>query len=294
MLNRENKVLILGSLGNLGGQLSRVMGNEYRLLLWDREDIDVLDFELLEKKIMEHRPNIIINCIAYNAVDKCEEDKSEYRKALLLNKNLPAKLSDLALSLDSLLVHFVSDYVFDGEKKEGYIETDKTCAISKYGESKLLGEREVLERSAQGLKHYLIRTSKLFGPKGQSEASKSSFFDLMLGLAETKKELSAIDGEEISCFTYTPDLARAVLDLIETKKDFGIYHIVNEGEASWYVAARYLFELQGIKDLKLNAVAAKDFPRPAKRPKYSVLRNTKLPKLRSYKEALREYLKNRS
>lgn len=290
MLNQKNKVLILGSLGNLGSQIAKVMANEYRLLLWDREDIDVLDFALLEKRIMEHRPNIIINCVAYNAVDKCEEDDDEYRKALLLNKKLPAVLADCSLKLDSLLVHFVSDYVFDGEKKDAYIESDETRAISKYGESKLLGEKEVLNRSKRDLKYYLIRTSKLFGPKGISEASKPSFFDIMLDLAKTKKELSAINGEEISCFTYTPDLAKAVLNLIEAKKDFGIYHIVNEGEASWYSGAKYLFELKNIKDLKLKAVSAKDFSRPAKRPKYSALRNTKLPKLRNYRQALKEYL----
>jgi len=289
-MNQENKILILGARGNLGSQLARVFGNENRLLLWDRDEFDVLDFEKLEEKIKEHKPNMIINCVAYNAVDNCEDDEKEYEKALKLNRDLVGKLVDLALELDSLFIQFVSDYVFDGEKRAGYVEADETKAISKYGESKVLCEKEILKRVDKNLKYYLIRTSKLFGPKGESVSSKENFFDLILRLSKEKKKFNMVDGEEISCFTYTLDLAKAIDALVKEKKEYGIYHIVNEGEASWYDGAKYLFELKSITDVKLTPSKSGDYPRPAKRPKYSVLLNTRLPKLRNWKEALKEYL----
>lgn len=289
-INLDDKILILGARGNLGSQLARFLGNNYRLLLWDREDIDVLNFGKLEEKIVEHKPNIIINCVAYNAVDLCEEDDKEYEKALQLNRDLPAKLADISLETGARLVHFASDYVFVGDKEEGYSEDDETGTVSRYGESKLLGENEVLKRKDKGLDFYLIRTSKLFGPRGSSESAKESFFDLILRLSEERKEFNMVHGEEVSCFTYTPDLAKAVRVLIDENKESGIYHIVNEGAASWYDGAREMFKILNISDVKLIPSKSEDHPRPAARPKFSVLQNTKLPKLRDWKEALQEYL----
>jgi dTDP-4-dehydrorhamnose reductase len=287
---QKEKIIILGSKGNLGSVLVKIFKSNYEIIAWDREDIDALDFSLLESRIKKEKPDIIINSIAYNAVDLCEEDKNEYEMALKLNKDLVAKLADISIELDSIFIQFVSDYVFDGDKQEGYIETDKTRAISKYGESKILGEKEILNRANKKLKYYLIRTSKLFGPKGNGKNSKESFFDLILRLSKEKKEFNMVHNEEISCFTYTFDLAEALKKIIEEKKEYGIYHIINEGRASWYDGAKYLFELKKIKDVKLIPSTTKDYPRPAKRPKFSVLLNTKLPKLRTWKEALKEYM----
>jgi dTDP-4-dehydrorhamnose reductase len=287
-MRKNDKVLILGSLGNLGNQIVRIFGNEYRLVCWDREDVDVLDYELLEEKIEEIKPNIIINTVAYNAVDKCEEDDVEFKKAQKLNGDVAGVLADITLRLDAILVHYVSDYVFDGKKQEGYIENDATCAISKYGETKIMGETEILKRKDLGLKYYLVRTSKLFGPKGSSEESKPSFFDIMLKIGKEKERLDVVD-EEMSCFTYTTDLAIATKELVEAKKKYGIYHLVNEGACTWYEAVLVLFKLANIKT-KVSPVNSDKFPRPAKRPKFSVLKNTKIHKMRDYKEALREYL----
>ena len=293
-INQSMKVAILGAEGNLGSQLVRILANNYRLLLWDRKDFDILDYVELIGRVKEHKPDIIINCVAYNAVDKCEEDEDEFKIAKKLNGELVGVLSNLAIEHKALLVHFVSDYVFDGEKEQGYKEDDKTKAISKYGESKIIGEQEILKRVSEGLKYYLIRTSKLFGPKGPSESAKESFFDLILRLSKDKKEFKMIDGEEMSCFTYTLDLAKEVKKLIENENPYGIYHIVNEGRSSWYDGAKYLLELMRVKDVKLTPSKSKDYSRPAKRPKYSVLINTKLPKLRTWKEALKEYLDARN
>ena len=285
------KILILGAAGNLGSQLVKFFEAGNELILWDRKDVDVLDFDLLREKIRENKPNIIFNCVAYNAVDKCEQDETEFEIAKKLNGELAGVLADLALELDSVLVHYVSDYVFAGDKKEGYAETDKTNPVSNYGISKEMGETEIFKRAGEGLKYYLIRTSKLFGPKGPSEASKESFFDLILRLSATQKEFKMVDGEEISFFTYTVDLAQATKVLVDSYEgQYGVYHIVNEEPASWYDGAKYMFEILNIKDINLIPVKSEEFSRPAKRPKYSLLLNTKFIKLRSYKEALREYL----
>jgi len=284
------KILILGAGGNLGSQLEEVLKPDNEIIAWDRKDVDVLDFELLKKKVLENRPDMIINCVAYNAVDKCETDEAEFEFAKKLNGELVGVLADLAIELDAVLIHFVSDYVFGGDKKEGYLETDKTDPISNYGISKEMGETEIFKRADKGLKYYLIRTSKLFGPKGPSEAAKESFFDLILRLSQTQKEFKMVDGEEISFFTYTVDLAHATKVLIDSRYEYGVYHIVNEEAASWYDGAKYLFDFKNIKDINLIPSKSADYPRPAKRPPYSLLLNTKFIKLRSYKEALREYL----
>jgi dTDP-4-dehydrorhamnose reductase len=282
------RVLILGSRGNLGVQLMDVFRRDYEVIGWDRDEIDITEYKKLEKSITNVEPDIIINTASYNAVDKCEESEIELEKAREINGEAVKKLAEICLELDAVFIHYVSDYVFDGEKKEGYKEDDKPMPINKYGFTKLLGEQSVLGLHSQGLKYHLIRTSKLFGPRGESENSKPSFFDIMLKKFKEKKPLKAVDAEK-SCFTYTPDLAQATLDLVEDLNPYGIYHLVNEGPATWYEAAKTLFELSNIKT-ELVPVTPDKFPRPAKRPAYSILLNTKTEKLRDYREALGEYL----
>ncbi|MCU0679482.1 MAG: dTDP-4-dehydrorhamnose reductase [Planctomycetes bacterium] len=286
------KILILGAKGNLGSALVKVFsGNDYDLTGWDKEEIDITDAELIMKKVKDIKPGLIINAAAYNAVDKCEESEEEYDLAKKINIDGPRNLAEAALAVGATFMHYSSDYVFNGRKKRGYKETDEAAPICRYGKTKAIGDRQVIALSGKGLKWYLIRSSKLFGPKGESAMAKPSFFDLMLQLCKNKKEFTMVDKEEISCFTYTPDLALATKKLVESDAGYGVYHIVNSGPASWYEAAKYLFELKGIKDVKLIPVRSIDYSRPAKRPKYSILLNTKLEPLRDWKEALREYLK---
>lgn len=289
------KILILGAKGNLGGQLIKVFEKENEVIAWDREEIDITDKELVMKKISDVKPNVIINAAAYNAVDKCEQDEAEFALAKKLNCEAVGYLAEAALEANAALVHYSSDYVFDGgvkTKKEGrgagFKEDDQPNPVNKYGETKMIGERELITRSGKGLKYYLIRTSKLFGPKGESEFAKPSFFDMMLKLAKEKEFLDAVN-EEMSCFTYTPDLALYTKKLIESGKGSGIYHLVNEGPCTWYKAAKELFKMAGVR-IEVNAVSSDKFPRPAKRPAYSVLVNTKFEQLRSWQEALKEYL----
>jgi dTDP-4-dehydrorhamnose reductase len=284
------KVLILGARGMLGQELVRVYREDpgYEVFAWDVEDIDITDFALAEKQIRAVAPDIIINAVAYNAVDACEGSEEEYKKAMLLNAEVPKFLAKIALFLHATLLHYSSNYVFDGESTEGYAETATPHPISRYGESKYAGERAVLET---GGKYYVVRLSKLFGKPAISAVGKKSFFEKMLELAETKTELQAVD-DELSCFAYAPDLAVATKVLLQHRAPYGIYHLVNENPATWYDAAQELFKLAK-KNITVKPVSASAFPRPAKRPHCSILRNTKFIPFRPYTEALEEFLKEK-
>jgi dTDP-4-dehydrorhamnose reductase len=287
-------VLILGAKGMLGGQLMKRFADP---LGWDRQDVDVLDFEALKKKILAlpFTPEAIINCVAYNDVDKAEDDQ---KTAFALNAEFVGKLAEFTKQLDIPLVHFSSNYVFDGQKGE-YLESDTPNPLSVYGQSKYGGEK-MLAQNAD--KFYLIRTAVLFGPKGESEASKKSFVDLMLQLSETPHQSSpgsfgtgqknvnikAVN-DEINSLTLVTDLADAVKFIVEEKKPYGIYHITNSGSASWYDFAKEIFAAMQ-KNINLIPVSSSEFPRQAKRPKKAVLLNTKLYKLQPWPDALREYL----
>jgi dTDP-4-dehydrorhamnose reductase len=282
-------VIILGSAGNLGSQLAKTFSADLSAA-WDRRDFDFLDFNELTKRLKEVGPNLIINAVAYNAVDKCESDDKELALARRLNVELPAKLADFCLENDIVLMHYSSDYIFGGDNRlsPAYKETDRPAPINAYGQSKLDGEKEIARRALAGLKYYIIRTSKLFGPSGTSEYAKPSFFDLMIKLSEEKKKLEVVDAE-LSCFTYTPDLANASFSLWQDKALRGVYHLINRGASTWYEAALYLFK-KIEHEIELEAVSSDFWPRPAKRPQFSVLDNTRRAPLRPWQEALDEYL----
>ena len=288
------KVLILGARGNLGSQLVKIFKSDkkYEVKAWDRGDVDFLDFEKLESEMKKEKPEIIINATGYNNVDGCEQDEKELKLAFKLNRDLPKKLAEISLELDSELVNFSTDYVFGGEEGQKiFDEKDTPNPLQKYGETKYEGEKELarIKLKNENLKYFLIRTSKLFGPKGDSEFAKPSFFDIMINLSKDRDEFNVVD-EEWSCFTYTPDLAKAVKELVEGEYAYGIYHLVNEGPATWYGGVMEAFKLKGVK-AKVTPVTGDQFPRPAKRATSSILQNKRFPKLRDYKEALKDYLK---
>lgn len=282
-----NKILLLGAQGNLGGQLKKVFAG-YDVYGWDRDQIDIANRDQVLEKITALAPKIIINAAAYNAVDKCEADEAELEAAQAINSEAPGYLAEAALEVGATLVHYSTDYVFAGAIGDEFKEDDVPNPINKYGETKLLGEQNVANFGDEGLKYYIIRTSKLFGPKGESELAKPSFFDIMLKLGRERESLDVVD-EEKSCFTYTPDLALWTKKILESDSKSGIYHFINEGACTWYESVLELFKMAGI-DIKVNAVSSDKFPRPAKRPMCSVLVNSKFEKMRDYQEALREYL----
>lgn len=275
-----DKVLILGAKGMLGGQLIKVFPGA---VSWDRGDVDVLDFENLKSKILglPSRPEAIINCVAFNDVDGAEENQAA---AFALNSELAGKLAEFCKEQNIILVHFSTNYVFDGGKGE-YKEDDEPCPLSVYGQSKYRGEREIQKNTG---KFYLIRTAVLFGPKGESEASKKSFVDLMLQLSEKSATIKAVT-DEVNSLTLAADLAKRVKYLLDTNQPFGIYHVTNGGQASWYDFAKEIFSITK-KDVKLIPVPSTEFLRKARRPKKSVLINTKLPRERSWQDALKGFL----
>lgn len=284
----NKKILILGAKGNLGQELVKIFSPDNEVLGWDRGEIDISDRELIFKKIGDIKPELVINAAAYNAVDKCESSDEEYELAKKINIDGPKFLAEACLQAGATLIHYSTDYVFDGSKQGGYVETDEPKPINRYGKTKFHGETRILELSGSGLKWYLIRTSKLFGPKAESDLAKQSFFDLMLELSKKQDKLEIVD-EELSCFTYTPDLASATKELYDSGRGYGVYHLTNRGACTWYEAALELFKLAEI-EVEVKAIKGDKLKRAAKRPKYSALLNTKLPPLRDHREALKEYL----
>jgi dTDP-4-dehydrorhamnose reductase len=287
--NRK-KILILGAQGMLGqalGQEFRFSG--YPLTAWDISDVDVSDSEVTLTKISALGPDIIINATAFNAVDACEEDDEEYRKALILNRDVPGYLARYAAERGTTLVHYSTDYVFDGTSEAGYSEDAVPNPVSRYGTSKYEGEQVVLAAGGQG---YLIRLSKLFGEPATSKLGKRSFFEVMLAKGKTESRVEVVD-DETSCFTYAPDLALATRQLIEAAPAPGIYHLPNEGGVTWFQAALELYRKAELP-IEVIPVASVSFPRPARRPHSSVLLNTKRPKQRPYTEALSEFLESLS
>ena len=306
------KIIVIGAKGMLGQELVSVFGKdkEFEVIAWDKKEIDITDEKEAKKKITEVKPDVILNAAAYNAVDKCEEDKEAFQEAKKLNSLAPGYLAKVAKKIDAVLVQYSTDYVFNGEPEipepegcnhscescglhdgfapqVGFNEEAETSPISKYGKTKADGEKSVAKNTE---KYYIIRLSKLFGRPGSSKGSKRSFFDLMLEQGRNKKEVKVVD-EEVSCFTYAPDLAKKTKEMIEAKKAFGIYHVVNETPVTWYEATQELYKLAKIKT-RIIPIFSGDLKRPAKRPFYSALINTKLNPMRDWKEALKEYLKS--
>lgn len=280
------KVLIFGAKGTFGqALLSEFQNRKYEIIALDRSDCDITNFEQVKNILFEKKPDIVCNATALNAVDKIEEDASIFELAKNINAVAVQNIAALAKEIGSIFVHYSTDYVFDGETDHPYSEEDLPNPVSKYGETKLLGENFVKEI---GGKYYIIRLSRLFGKAGTSASSKRSFVDTMLFLATQKDHLDVV-GDQTGSPTYAPDLASFTLRILEEEKPFGIYHGTNDGACTWYEWAKKVFEIKNIT-IDVAAVPHTLFPRPAKAPRYSALENTKMPKQRSWEEALREYL----
>jgi len=282
------KVLILGAKGNLGQDLVRAFeaaGHQVDAL--DREQLDVTDAAAVRGRVSTGGYGAVVNSTAFNNVDAAE-DPANAGAVRALNVDAPGVMASAAREAGAAFVHYSSDYVFEGEKPEGYAENDEPNPVSAYGRSKLDGERAV---AAAGGRWYVCRTSKLYGIPGSSAASKPSFVTVMTNLAKTKPELSIVD-EEVGMPTYTADLAAATVALVTGAYDPGIYHLVNEGPGvTWYGFAGEFFGLQGIATPR-KPVPMSAFPRPAKRPRFAALRNTKFPPLRPRIEALKAFFED--
>lgn len=275
------KILLLGKSGLLGQALYKTLSGFYEIYAPDHKKCDITDPKMLEKQVANANPDIIINGTGYTAVDDSETHKEE---AFKLNSSAVKNLALISASKNIPLMHFSTDYVFDGEKSDGYTETDSPSPVSVYGASKAEGEKELMKNAD---KFWLIRTAWLYGPGGKN------FVDTIINFARKNegKPLKIVN-DQIGNPTLSLDLAQAVLALLKGKS-YGIYHIVNGGVCSWYEFAQEIFKILGIPQ-KIIPISSSELNRPAKRPKYSILKSSKVPELRHWKEALSSYLKEKT
>jgi len=252
-------------------------------MAWDLTEIDITKAEETAAKIAawqsEHIGDeyVIINAAAYTDVDGAEEQQQQ---AFLINEVGVRNVALAANAIGATVVHYSTDYVFSGDAPEGYNElAPPGPAVNVYGESKLAGEHEL---SKAQVRHYIIRTAWLYGPKGKN------FVDTMLKLADKRLELRVINDQQGSP-TYTKDVAHGTLELVTNDYEPGVYHLVNGGVATWYEFAQKIFVLAD-KNVVVTPTTTMEYPLPARRPTWSKLLNTKGPVLRPWEEALADYL----
>jgi dTDP-4-dehydrorhamnose reductase len=276
-----SKYLVIGSNGTLGSEFLSLLPKPETLAV-DRDELDITDPVHLQNFFASQQPQVVINCAAYTNVDGAETD---YETAKLLNADVLVELSKQCNQVGAKLIHFSTGMIFAGTDQNGYNEDSPPAPVNNYGASKLAGEQVIQQTCTD---YYIIRTEWLYG-KPLTETAKKSFVELMIDLGKSGKVKGVID--EVGKPTWARDLAKAVLDLTNSGQSKGIYHLVNEGQASRLDWSQEIFAIKGMT-VELESVSGSDFPRPAKRPQFELLNNNKLPKLRAWQDALREYLTN--
>jgi dTDP-4-dehydrorhamnose reductase len=256
-------------------------------LPFTRAQLDVCSEERVSEVVAQAKPDVVLNTAAFHKVEECEK-----KPALAFEVNGTAAMN-LALACQrsgALLVHFSTDYVFDGKKNAAYEETDLPAPLNVYGASKVSGEHLI---ACNTDRYFVIRTCGLYGAAGSS-GKGGNFVENMLKKA-TAGDAIRVVADQVLTPTYTMDLAEVTRSLIMTGA-FGLYHLSSEGQCSWYEFTRSIFECAGIA-AQLTAVKTADFPSPVKRPSYSVLSKAKLRGVRlsipSWQDALRRYLQER-
>ena len=277
------KIAITGASGMLGRALCRTFGDGFEVSPWRSRDLDITSLADVRRRIAQLRPDWIVNPAAYTAVDRAE---SEAVQACRVNALGSRHLAMAASETGCRLLTFSTDYVFDGESKRPYLESDPVCPINEYGRSKWMGEDYVRNLCRR---HLIVRTSWLYGPGGQN------FADEMLRQAADRSELEVVD-DQVGSPTYSRDLAAKTLELVELGGQ-GTYHVTNSGQCSKYEFACRTFEISNLK-VTVHPVPSSKFPRPAPRPRYSVLESRRLlrdsiPPMRPWQDALADYLESK-
>ena len=274
-LTTQQRILILGASGQLGRELQRSFAGAGSVIAADRAVVDLTDSAGLRELIHRTEPTVILNAAAYTAVDRAE---SEPELAKAINTDCPRILAEEALALDALLVHYSTDYVFDGSKAGAWMEGDRTHPLSVYGSSKLAGEQAI---QSVGGRFLIFRTSWVYGPHG------NNFLFTMLRLAGQRDRLSIVD-DQIGAPTTSIELADATRTIVDgvlaerfgDVRDWaGIYHMTCEGSTSWFGFAQAIFARSpelGVKAPELTPIATESYPTPATRPRNSVLSNERL------------------
>ena len=282
------KIVILGTGGRLGAALLREYRDKLEVTGFDRMQLDLSDMNGVREKLQETGFDVLINAAGFTKVDLCE---TEPDRAFLINAEAPRVLAEICGEMSSRLIHFSTDYVFDGEKREPYTEGDQAAPISIYGESKLAGEKNVLAAQDRNL---VVRVSWVFGP------DRPSFIDEMIKRAQESERVDAI-ADKFSAPTYTRDIAEMLPQFFERGVDVGIVHFSNAGQCSWQEYAQWALDCCHNAGLPLRArtVGAGKLENMtnwiARRPVYSVLSTAKYTKLtgispRTWREAVSDYI----
>jgi dTDP-4-dehydrorhamnose reductase len=286
------KIALIGADGQLGTDIdSYFKGKGIELIgLIGLKDIDVCDYRMSDDILKRINPELVINTAAFHDVDLCEDEAlSAFKVNVIGVKNLAIICREINIPL----MHFSTDYIFDGKKKEPYVEDDYARPLSLYGISKLAGE-QVIQYMLE--KYYIIRLSGLYGYTGCVGKGNINFVELMIKLAK-KEEAIKVVNDQVLTPTSTRDVAEKLYELIQTG-NYGIYHMTNTGSCSWYEFACEIFKLMKLSTSVLP-ITTEEFGAKARRPKYSVLDNVNLRKigladLRNWKEALKDYIESRN
>lgn len=284
------KVAVIGANGQLGSDLVDAFCHRAEVCPLDHSGIEIRDFASVSQVLGQVRPDVIINTAAMHNVEKCEQ---EPENTFAVNACGPRNLALLANALGSVLMHISTDYVFDGAKLAPYLETDTPRPLNCYGISKLAGELFVRGTAA---KHFVVRTSGLYGKRPCRAKGGLNFVELMLKLGRERGQVRVVDDEFVSP-TSTAELAQQLVVLSQSQ-DYGLYHASAEGSCSWYEFAREIFALTATA-VKLETAKPGEFPAKVPRPKYSVLENAALKarglnRFRPWQESLRIYLGSRA
>jgi len=260
------KILVTGSYGQLGSELKQILQQyaDNQVFYTDVDTLDICNESAVEKFFAENQPDFVINCAAYTAVDKAENDVDLCYK---INRDAVEILAKAAAKFNAKIVHISTDYVFDGTAFLPYKENITTCPKSIYGKSKVAGEEVLMKHSGEN--SIIIRTSWLYSVFG------NNFVKTMLRLGKEREQLSVVF-DQVGTPTNAANLADAIIQIIRSNNFVsGIYHFSNEGVCSWYDFAKTIFEIKNIA-CKVLPIESSQYPVPAPRPHFSVLNKEKI------------------
>jgi dTDP-4-dehydrorhamnose reductase len=264
------KILVTGRNGQVGGALQHTLAGLGEIVTLDRTQLDLSDLDAAREVIRIIRPNLIVNAAAYTAVDLAETDEA---LAYRINAEAPGVMAEEAKRLGAGMIHYSTDYVYEGGKSGAWLETDATGPLSAYGRSKLAGEQAI---AAVGLPHLILRTSWVYGLHGKN------FLLTMLRLAQSRPELSIVN-DQVGAPTWSVTIAEATASIIKKFPDLsavehvsGIYHLCARGQTSWFGFAEKIFAHSLIQQKPtLHPITTAEYPTPAVRPKNSVMNTDK-------------------
>jgi dTDP-4-dehydrorhamnose reductase len=275
------RILITGAAGMLGQDLQRVAGEgAHEAVALGHGELDIADASAVTRAVVAAAPEVVFNCAAWTDVDGAETHEPQ---ATAVNGAGAGHLARAASAAGAWIVHISSDYVFDGGKRQPYLESDPVAPLSAYGRSKLAGEREVARHAPE--RHTIVRSSWLFGAGGRC------FPATIARLADEREELSVVE-DQVGCPTFTGHLARALVAVASSEPPLGLLHVAGGGECSWFEFAQAIVRSLGA-DCVVTPCTTAEMPRPATRPAYSVLRSGRgalAPVLPHWQEGLRDYL----